>query len=208
MHDPMTVAFDIRWPWFWMKNRPQLITIWHVDPEKDGSDDSCGWFIRGRHADQGVLERIVKRFEFDFDRVFKSGSGYEYPTGLFRPSGEPKFSTVGVVLNLFFMAVGEHFNSNGTSNWKKARKWMQENLFDLMLFAENTTDSLYENINRVYEAGCNIVYTKQERDERIRHLASVVYAWILRRERPWYKHPRWHVWHWKVQVHALQSFKR
>lgn len=30
MHDPMTVAFDLG-----------VVTIWHVDPEKDGSDDSC-----------------------------------------------------------------------------------------------------------------------------------------------------------------------
>lgn len=50
MHDPMSVAFEIRrpWPrrvnwstrkWYW----PALITVWHVDPETDGTDNSCGW---------------------------------------------------------------------------------------------------------------------------------------------------------------------
>ena len=53
MHDPMTVAFTIRRPW---KDRrqsnerfayyPPIVTIWHVDPERDGSDDSCDWFNR------------------------------------------------------------------------------------------------------------------------------------------------------------------
>lgn len=55
MHDPMTVAFEIRYPWKAYKNprnefeknyRSSFITIWHVDPEKGGSDDSCDWFWR------------------------------------------------------------------------------------------------------------------------------------------------------------------
>jgi hypothetical protein len=55
MHDPMTVAFEIRYPWrhyrkrerrnaFDKSYRASFITIWHLDPESDGSDDSCDWF--------------------------------------------------------------------------------------------------------------------------------------------------------------------
>jgi hypothetical protein len=47
----MTVAFQIKNPFLpahelsrGYKYRPPLITIWHVDPEKGGSDDSCDWF--------------------------------------------------------------------------------------------------------------------------------------------------------------------
>lgn len=40
MHDPMTLAFSIRLPW---GTRRTLLDVWHVDPESDGSDDSCGW---------------------------------------------------------------------------------------------------------------------------------------------------------------------
>lgn len=39
MHDPMTVAFEIRW---------LGVTIWHVDPETDGTDNSCRWHKAGR----------------------------------------------------------------------------------------------------------------------------------------------------------------
>lgn len=47
MHDPMTVAFEIPRPW-------PLVTVWHVDPERDGTDDSCDWF---GHAWQRRAER-------------------------------------------------------------------------------------------------------------------------------------------------------
>ena len=71
MHDPLTVAFEIYYPWHWKIFRPSrrelnitksykyfepFITIWHKDPEKDGTDDSCGWFMRSRHGDKKILE--------------------------------------------------------------------------------------------------------------------------------------------------------
>lgn len=48
MHDPMSVQFEIRRPWpkrvNWSTRKwyfPALVTVWHVDPEADGTDDSC-----------------------------------------------------------------------------------------------------------------------------------------------------------------------
>ena len=59
MHDPWTLAHKIKSPF---KNksgyRNSLISIWHVDPETDGTDNSCGWFMRARHGDDKVLEEI------------------------------------------------------------------------------------------------------------------------------------------------------
>ena len=49
MHDPLTQAFVIPYGWRnetfangtkWRYWKP-LITIWHKDPERGGSDDSC-----------------------------------------------------------------------------------------------------------------------------------------------------------------------
>lgn len=213
MHDPMTVAFEIKYPWKTgskaFRYHPTAITIWHVDPERDGSDDSCGWFMRSRHGDPNVLNRIVKRFEFDWDRVFISeNSAHTYNCGFFKKDGQPHFSVIGVTLNLFFLAVCEHFKSDGHSNWKKARRWMSRNLFDLILFAENPTDSLHECLTRKFAEGCSEPYDKRRRDERLKTLAHIVYGWILRHERPWWREPRWHIHHWKIQVHALGEFKR
>lgn len=234
MYDPMIVAHEIPYPWrkylpwpkglkyedisiyerhrfseFWKEGyRETFITIWHVDPETDGTDESCGWFMRAHHGNKEVLERIVKRYEHDWDRVFTSDSGTAYDCGYFYQSGDPHFSVPGIVLNLFFLAACEHFNVDGRSNWTKARRWMQTNLFDILHFAENPTDSLFDAITRKYEHGCNELYTPRRREESIRKMAQIIYGWILRETRPWWKHPRWHVHHWKIQCHPLQDFKR
>lgn len=48
MHDPKTVAFEIKYPWkakpsemFPQGYRHPFVTVWHVDPEKNGDSDSC-----------------------------------------------------------------------------------------------------------------------------------------------------------------------
>lgn len=54
MHDPLTVAFEIRLPFGRTSfgYRPSFITIWHRDPEKRGDDDSCDWFGRRRNLNK------------------------------------------------------------------------------------------------------------------------------------------------------------
>lgn len=223
MHDPATVAFEI--PSYEVRERfrflPHLATIWHVDPEKDGSDDSCGWFMRERHGSKETLEKIVRAFEFDWDRVFTTGSAEDsdydpdeprpqktYFCGWFKPDGDTNLSVQGIVLQMFFRAAQVHFGSDGRTSWKKAKRWLNRHLLDIMLFAENNVDSLVDSVTRKFAKGCNEKYGKREREEWIRGLAGVVYAWILRSERPWWQHPRWHIWHWKIQVHPLQRLKR
>lgn len=207
MHDPMTVAFEIKYPWrkygaagrseFLRNYRESLITIWHVDPETDGTDDSCGWFARARHGDQDVLERIVKRFQFDWDRTFTSeGSGRTYNVGFFDPDGYPAISPTALTLNLFFLAGLEMFGSR-----ERALRWMQRHLAELLLFAENPSDSLADTLTQKFGAD-------RRREERIRNLAAVVYGYMLRERRPWWRHPRWHVWHWRLQIHPLQQLRR
>lgn len=194
MHDPMTVAFDIKSPLrgkptqFWPEGyRNTLITIWHVDPEADGSDDSCGWFKRARHGDQKIRQNIRKAF---------AGEWVGEHIGWFHESGFPKQSVQATVLAMFQRAAHVYFNRD----WVKAHAFMQRNLFALIMFAENNTDSLYESITQKYGP--------TPRADRVEEMADLVFAWILRAEQKWYQQARWHIWHWKIQVHALQSFKR
>lgn len=186
MHDPMTVAHEIKWPF---KDkfgyRKSLITIWHVDPEKDGTDDSCGWFPRSRHGDAEVLRKIQSEFLFNFKHNY-----------WFTKDGYRHFSTSGIVLNMYSSAAWEVFKHNRT----KRRDFLNKHLFDILHFAENPFDSIGDAIIGKYGDKIN--------EEAISRLASTVYGDILRKTRPWYKHPKWHIHHWKLQIHWPRLFKR
>ena len=214
----MTVAFDIKYPWKFKDReyRDNLITIWHVDPEKDGTDDSCGWFIRSRHLDQKILDKIVNSFEFEWDRTFclsKFDDGYEYEKGetpdktiyscgWFHPNGDPHLSVIGITISMFWRAA---YDCLGV---KKAKQYMKNYLWEIIHFAENNVDSLHNGITRKFEKGCKEEYTKEKRDEKIRSMAQIIYSYIMRDVRPWYKHPKWHIHHWKIQIHPLNKVKR
>ena len=149
-------------------------TLWHHDPCTDGSDDSCGWCPRARHGNPAVLRRI------------KSGVAMDW-MHLFSDLGNPLMSTAGIVINLFWWAAFEHFK-----NPRLARRWMRRNLFEILFFAENPTDSLHSAITGKYGED------REGQAARIERLSQCVYGWVLRETRPWWRHPRWHVWHWRI----------
>ena len=197
MHDPMTVAFDVPNPFWWRRDydgklKPSdLATIWHVDPERDGSDDSCGWFIRCRHCDQAKLDKIASRFTFEWS------SGV--PCGWFADNGEPNYSCQAITLGMFLIAANIHFG-----HWSpRAERFLNRNLHNILHFAENNCDSFYTFIVQPYGRD-----NRDTTESRAKEAAQIVYSWICRADRPWWRHPRWHIWHWKIQVHGLQNFKR
>lgn len=207
MHDPQTVAFDIKRPWpeltrdgisrqlYGRFHWPTWITIWHVDPEKDGTDDSCGWFMRPRHGDKAMLEAIRKEFTFHWTWGNADQGWFDPVTGL------PKKSTAGIVLDMFAVAsrryYAGHFDKHG---WRRSQRFMRRHLFYILQFAEGGADNVQDMIE--------LKHGPCPQDERVERFASIVYGCLLRWNRPWYRHPKWHVWHWKLQVHPLQQFKR
>ena len=180
MHDPKTVAFEIKNPF--SKNKYEsLLTIWHVDPENDGTDDSCGWFKRARHGDQEVLKKIIKEYEFNFKNNY-----------WFDKNNKQVFSTSGTLLNMYQAALWIVYKADR----KKVNKFLNKNLVEILLFAENPSDSM------------NFAITGKYGFETPEHYANIIYADILRKNQKWYQHPRWHINHWELQFHPLQNFKR
>lgn len=109
--------------------------------------------------------------------------------GWFNEDGSQRLSTSGIVLDMFWHAAHEVFKKN----WKKTDKWLRNNIVEILQFAENNVDSLHSGFG---------YFTKYPKDytrrERIEQHAGIVYAFILRDLRPWWKHPKWHVHHWQV----------
>lgn len=197
MHDPMTVAHEIYLGRKKKKDgryRNPFITIWHIDPEKDGTDDSCGWFIRKRHLPADLVDKVRKEFAFNFQHNY-----------WFNESGYPIFSVSATALNMFYIAVWNLFmwmdGNNPTSRARRRTdRFMKKHLWEILHFAENPTDSIGTSITMKYGV--------KKKEERIEHFVSIVLPYIMRKLRPWYKHPRWHIHHWKVVFHPWQNFKR
>ena len=65
MHDPMTEAFRFK---------SLGITVWHVDPERGGDDDSCDWF--GRHRPLAPREEEVAQAVWNMESLLDNRPHY------------------------------------------------------------------------------------------------------------------------------------
>lgn len=208
MYDPMTQAFQIPYPWkkygksgrdeFERNYRSPLITIWHVDPERDGTDDSCGWTRPKLSKDQ--ISRI------------NSIAGDESREPWFQAYYGKKIHSpteAETLLRQAFMLVGKVFSREHICKppikcvtFTEASSWACEMIGNPM---DNFRGSLaflpgYHSNN---EADREI-----DRKDTAENFFRCIGAYILRERRPWYRHPRWHFWHWQIQIHPVQDFKR
>lgn len=194
MHDPMTVAFEIKHPFFprrfgkhllW----PSLITVWHVDPERDGSDDSCGW---GR-----VRLTVDQKGQLDW----LAGCEARAPWLLREAAKEPASPCdAEALMRGALLAVA-----------RQLRQRMS--LAEATEVAVSLIHSPHDNVRShlCLLPGYHTNATDDDpwyRERNAKELFRMVGTIILSRRRPWWRHPRWHFWHWKIQVHLVQAFKR
>ena len=177
MHDPSTVAFEIPYPWKkygkagrndWERNyRESFITIWHEDPESDGSDDSCGWSYPKVPKEAKWLKDLwgdLKSLKPDKlrEQHAREGAPMWWLLWLHRTSFWHRRKG---------LSVGEQ------------QRWLFGNSY-----SGNRADDYYE-----------------KDPERLAWIFARCYLQLIR---PWYRHPRWHFWHWRLQVHPYQLLRR
>lgn len=205
MHDPMTVAFDFRYPWFqyrpWPKSaktwdevknkrrrsphwregyRETFATLWHADPETDGSDDSCGW-SRPKLTKQET-EKIEKEMRWILDDLFEVVPEEDRTV-------RAKIG-IGPIQGIFTI-----YERTAWFLWRK--RVPAEWLTHIISLASNPMDSWIREFN-----GSPVdLYSIR----RIPYFAARNMKGLMR---PWWKHPRYHFWHWKLTIHPLQQLKR
>ncbi len=225
MHDPQTVAHQIKYPWwkhkpwpkkyrhsgdkkwsfgrmerdgitgydsFWEEGyRETFLTIWHVDPEKGGSDDSCG---------------------YSYVRISKKQREKLHNTAWWEAS-HPHFlccnskEWVGTVEQAECLYRGMVLVVCRVLHIKMSFE-------DICRFAsESIHIRTGENYGGVFcfVPGYHTNNPKDSERDRQEHFTNIlcgIARCILTDRRPWWKHPKWHFWHWKFQCHPLQDFKR
>jgi hypothetical protein len=90
-------------------------------------------------------------------------------------------------------------------NRKKLDNFMRKYCSDIIHFAENPTDCGGDDITGKFFISTNSDLLSED---RFNGFAGMIYSDILRKERKWYQHPRWHIHHWSIQFHPLQKLKR
>ena len=198
MYDPMTVAFEIR---NLFKNkpsnifpegyRPTVATIWHVDPESDHTDDSCGYSTpKLTDRDWKIIDEIVN---FSHDRQFFCSEGIRNMSFVENPEFNYKQLPPGECLALVASAWR-------MIAWRRDRRNITSKDWDIILgLAVNPADNLR-----------SVLAPKERYEEKevFRHFLHCVMRAYLRSRRKWYQHPRWHIHHWKIQIHCVQELQR
>lgn len=179
MRDPMTEAFNLG----------NLITIWHVDPELDGTDDSCGWFRPKLTKEQRLQVQYLAEDEARDPFI--------------QAARCKKIESPGQSVMLLLAAlhqVEDRLNTGATSD-------------DISRAAYRLGTCGYDHIRNhlCFLPGYHSNRSEDRLDDRIEaatELYLILARYLLGRARPWYRHPRWHIHHWRVQVHPIQKLKR
>lgn len=216
MHDPWTVAFEIEYPWHahkpWPKNhikwesltpaqqrnrsphwregyRESFLTIWHVDPETDGSDDSCGFSypkLTAKQRDKIKWLAWAEAQEPWLQRAHcKKISDAVLAETLARAGVLATARALNVDVSLDEATrIAVRLVNHGTDNIRGSLCFMPG-------YHSNSQDD-----------------NAHDREYCATGLFSCFARQILSSRRRWYQYPRWHFWHWKFQVHPYQKFKR
>lgn len=203
MYDPCTVAHEIKYPWVKhrtvLKNghvhtyREAIITVWHVDPETPGrggrGDDSCGWFRPPTTEAERERIREIGRQEYSdiFGKQHATREGKDYAYICYEPS----------TFDAIYWA------------WRRIKHEQQKRV--VWKFGTALT---FAEMQEVYELASNPIDNLRLRVKEVQSADDCgsffvsVYGLYKRFHRPWWQHPRWHVHHWRLQIHPWQKFKR
>lgn len=188
----MTVAHEIKYPW---KNkhgyRDSIITIWHVDPEKNSlgcrGDDSCGWFSPSYTKIQ--LEEIVKLAQRQYQELFPKTVAYaEKKDFAYITYNQDCYGAI-----YWSWRALKAMNKKG---WQYGKPLTLKELDEIYKLSTNPVDNFQWHFRGEISA------------DKFQDFFLLIWRCFRKFYRPWYRHPRWHIRHWRIQFRPWQAFYR
>lgn len=199
MYDPCAVAHEIR---LWKTKRSPygipFITIWHHDPEKrtlgTRRDDSCGWSSPPyTEKEQEIIKKLSKD---QYDQIFAKKIAYE--KGASYASICVNQDCLGAIYWMW-RAMKNKFNKKVA--WQYGVGLSNKEFQYVYQLAYNPVDNFQWHMKGIMEPG-------EKGYKNFEEFVFLVFRCFRSYYRPWYKHPRWHIHHWRIQFHPWQQFKR
>lgn len=202
MFDPSTQAFEIKYPWIahrWTtpsghvhKYRAAFITIWHEDPCRGGGprpDDSCGWSRpRIETAEREKFEKIgLEMYSTIFNKQDAEARKADYVSVCYEP-------TCYDAIYWSWRRIAHEMRPN--SRWQFGVNLTAKELEEIYSLSANPIDNFRFRMREIVDAATFADFFLR------------IFSCYKRFHRPWFKHPRWHIWHWRVQIHPWQQLRR
>lgn len=193
MHDPKTVAHEIS---LWKNKRGHkipFITIWHVDPESNtlgtSDDDSCGWFTPPYTQEE--YDEMVKWSKEQYGNIFSRTEAIREKRSYFDICHDQ--DCYGAI---YWSWRSIRHKRNPKAKWQYDIGPSARELEIIYNLATNPVDNLQHTVRNIKD------------QESFTEFFKIVWNAYRRYERPWYRHPRWHINHWQIQIHPWQKLKR
>lgn len=195
MHDPMTLAFRLRSP---IRRKPPLfpdgyqaplVEVWHVDPESDGSDDSCGW----------SYPRLTEK-QRESLRGLAWSEAHEPWFQKLRSERNDDVLQCEALLRGAILAVANVLDIK--VRWDEVCRWATGH-------AQRPLDNFRGGLCHLPGYHTNRDEdTQKGREETAFGLFRGLALHLLSERRPWWRHPRWHVHHWRLRFPILDPIRR
>lgn len=177
------------------------VDIWHIDPEKRGTgnrtDDSCGWFDRtpGQYTDAVRYLLADSGTMFEIERALQTRARVTHPGDFTYPRMPLSESLALCLMVASELELRRWWNGQSGNHGAHASAWLKMFTRERIVapiaarLALNPTDNLS---------------SVEDSESVVRLIAAA----LNRQFRPWWKHPRWHVHHWRINFNLARNIRR
>jgi hypothetical protein len=169
--------------------RSELLVIWHRDPERNGDDDSCGWAFPRLTPEQRQRLKNAAWAESQY-AYFIRYTGKDVPEGTSRAEIESLYR--GLIL---YTADVLHIPCTFEQAARMASRSVHDP--DISDYAGRAFCYLHGWNDNFPDTKPGSEESKERRAETFVGRMASIAVQLLRERRPWWKHSRWHVIHWK-----------